>query len=282
MNETLPPLHLFARLTAGAAFFLLIAGGLVTSTGSGLAVPDWPLSFGQFFPPMVGGVFFEHGHRVIAGAVGLLTFTLGFWIHKKESRPWVKILAYVACAAIVLQAILGGMTVLFKLPAPISVSHACLGQAVFCMILALTQATSPWFIRPETSGAAKNLWKLSAAAVAAVYLQLFWGAIVRHTGQGFTLHLLWALPVTLILLFSIYKVLNNFSGQTALTHPALFLALLLPLQLALGFVAMQIRQSPTLELSFHQAAAMTTAHVGVGALILGTSVILTIRAYRLR
>src|SRR5438093_4990523 len=83
-------LHLFACLTAVATFFLIIAGGLVTSTGSGLAVPDWPLSFGMLFPPMVGGIFYEHGHRMVAGTVALMTLVLAAWLARKEPRRWVR------------------------------------------------------------------------------------------------------------------------------------------------------------------------------------------------
>ena len=124
-----------ARLTAVCTFFLLIAGGLVTSTASGLAVPDWPLSYGQFFPPMVGGIFFEHGHRMVAGVVGLLTVALAAWIQLREPRRWVRRLGALAAFGILLQAGLGGLTVIYSLPALLSILHACLGQIVFCLIL---------------------------------------------------------------------------------------------------------------------------------------------------
>src|SRR5262249_32873142 len=109
-------LHRFAVLTAGATFVLLFAGGLVTSTGSGLAVPAWPLAFGQFFPEMVGGVLFEHGHRLVASAVGLLTVVLAGWVVLRDTRPAVRLLGLSALGAVVLQGVLGGITVLYKLP----------------------------------------------------------------------------------------------------------------------------------------------------------------------
>jgi len=131
MNKTL---HRFSQFTAGATLILIVAGGLVTSTGSGLAVPDWPLSFGTLFPEMTGGVLYEHGHRLIAGTVALLAIALMIWILKKETRRWVKVIAVTAVAAVLCQALLGGLTVLFRLPTPISVSHACLAQLFFCLI----------------------------------------------------------------------------------------------------------------------------------------------------
>jgi len=114
--------HRFALAVAIAAAALLAAGGLVTSTGSGLAVPDWPLSFGQVFPPMVGGVLYEHGHRMIASAVGLMTMILMFWFRARERRPAVRWLAYAAFFGVVIQGILGGMTVLMRLPIAVSVA----------------------------------------------------------------------------------------------------------------------------------------------------------------
>src|SRR3989442_8341676 len=123
-----PPvgLHRFAVLTAAATFVLLFVGGLVTSTGSGLAVPDWPLSFGQVFPPMVGGILFEHGHRLVAALVGCLTLVLALWIAVGQPRPMVRPPRVLALFAVVLQGVLGGVTVLYKLPLARSVTPACL------------------------------------------------------------------------------------------------------------------------------------------------------------
>src|SRR5437667_6906114 len=101
-------LHRLAVATAGATLVLLFLGGLVTSTGSGLAVPDWPLSFGQVFPPMVGGVLFEHGHRMAASLVGLLTLILSTWTVVSEPRPGVRALAIAMIVAVILQGVLGG------------------------------------------------------------------------------------------------------------------------------------------------------------------------------
>src|ERR1041384_1423270 len=127
MSRTLLWLHRFAETTSVATFFLVIAGGLVTSTGSSLSVPDWPLSYGQLMPPMVGGVFYEHGHRMVAGAVATLMLILAIWIGVREPRRWVKTIAFAGLGAVLLQALLGGLTVLFLLPHPISVPHARLG-----------------------------------------------------------------------------------------------------------------------------------------------------------
>ena len=136
-------IHRFAVFTAGFTFLLIVAGALVTSTGSGLAVPDWPLSFGQYFPEMTGGVFFEHGHRMIAGTVGILTTVLAVWLWVKEKRRWICWLGTGAWLAVITQAVLGGITVLHKLPTIVSASHAVLAQIFFCSLIAVAFFTRP-------------------------------------------------------------------------------------------------------------------------------------------
>lgn len=180
-------LHRFAVFTSFCTFLLIVAGGMVTSTGSGLAVPDWPLSYGQVMPPMVGGIFYEHGHRMIASFVGFLTVILALWIWRKDARRWMKILGFVALAAVIIQGILGGLTVLFLLPTPVSVSHAGLAQSFFCVTALLALFTSRWWheTTPTLShDAARPLAFMAAGLVLVVFVQLLLGAIVRHTGSG--------------------------------------------------------------------------------------------------
>src|SRR6185503_17674650 len=177
-------LHRFAVATAGATFVLLFLGGLVTSTGSALAVPDWPLSFGQVFTPMVGGVVFEHGHRLAAAVVGCLTVVLALWTVVGDARASVRVLGLLALLAVLLQGILGGITVLYKLPLAVSVTHACLAQIFFCSTVALAIVTSPaWFApRPRRSPAALSV--LAGLTTGAVLGQLVLGALMRHMQAG--------------------------------------------------------------------------------------------------
>ena len=128
LRETPRWLRRFTKFVAGSTLFLIFAGAMVTSTGSGLAVPDWPLSYGMFFPPMVGGIFYEHGHRMIASAVGFLTIIQAVWLQMREPRKFVRILGWTALAAVIVQGILGGLTVIFLLPTAVSVSHAALAE----------------------------------------------------------------------------------------------------------------------------------------------------------
>lgn len=166
---------------------LIVAGGLVTSTGSGLAVPDWPLSYGRLMPPMVGGIFYEHGHRMIASFVGFLTVILAIWLWRRESRSWVKTLGFIALGAVITQGILGGLTVLFLLPTAISVSHATLAQTFFCITIVLAVVTSRWWIEKSLTldlDLSSSIRTLSVAVVGSLYVQLILGALMRHTGSG--------------------------------------------------------------------------------------------------
>src|SRR3954453_3032388 len=140
-------LHRFAVLVAVSTLFLVIAGASVTSNQAGLSVPDWPLSYGQVMPEMKGGVFYEHGHRIIASAVGLLTVILVVWLWRAESRLWVRWLGLAALAGVILQGVLGGLTVLYLLPKAVSISHACLAQLFFSTTVALALFTSPGWRR---------------------------------------------------------------------------------------------------------------------------------------
>src|SRR5262249_37053908 len=130
-------LHRFATFVAGCTVLLILAGSFVTSAGSGLPVPAWPTTYGWnmfTFPPskMVGGIFYEHGHRLIASGVGMLTIALTVWLWLTEPRRWLRWLGVGALAAVVAQGVLGGLTVLFFLPASVSTAHAGLAEIFFC------------------------------------------------------------------------------------------------------------------------------------------------------
>lgn len=188
-------LHRFALLTAIATFLLIFVGGLVTSTGSGLSVPDWPTTYGQnmfTFPidQWVGGIKYEHGHRLFASLVGFLTVILTVWVAVKEERKWVKWLTFYSLGAVILQGILGGLTVLYLLPTAISVSHGMLAQTFFCAVSTIALVTSQWWREErEYIDAEENslLQRISIVAALFVFLQLAFGAILRHTYSGLSI-----------------------------------------------------------------------------------------------
>jgi len=289
--------HRFAVFTAASTLFLIFVGGLVTSTGSGLAVPDWPLSYGQIFPPMVGGVFFEHGHRMVAASVGLLTVVLTFWVLAKDRRRWVGWLAACALFTVILQGVLGGITVLFLLPTAVSVAHACLAQAFFCLTVTIAVVTGRRWESAAAGGRQVDggLRAATAGLAGVVYVQLILGAVMRHLGAGLAIpdfplsfgrlvppffnaaiaihfaHRVWALIVVAIAVMVSVRVMSRHRGASLLVRPVMLLWILVPAQVALGAMAVWTGKS----------VVPTTAHVACGAAILATSLVLALRSFRM-
>src|SRR5258707_2563686 len=189
-------LHRYALLVAVCTLFLVVAGGLVTSNDAGLSVPDWPLSYGKLMPPMEGGIFFEHGHRMVATTVGMLTIILAGWLWRSEQRRWMRRLGFIALAAVIAQGLLGGATVIFMLPKPVSISHACLAQLFFSTTVLIALFTSAEWRRElpmaEDSGA-PALHALATAVPLCVLAQLALGAAARHRALSVLLHVTWAM-----------------------------------------------------------------------------------------
>jgi cytochrome c oxidase assembly protein subunit 15 len=294
-----PRLHRYALLTAGFTFILLLAGALVTSTGSSLAVPDWPLSFGKFFPEMKGGVLFEHGHRMVAGTVALLTLGLAVYTQWVEKRLWVKKLAWCALGAVILQAVLGGVTVLLHLPTEVSVAHAGLAQIFFCLIISLSLVTSKNWIEDRDRKIKLTAVSIRTAALMTtilVYVQILIGAITRHSGFGLAIpdwplsfgQLLpneWSEAILLqfshtrvgafIILVLVnwlcFKVCTQYAEEKALFWPAASAALLVWLQCFLGVLVIATEKS----------IVPTSVHVITGAVLLASVLVLTLNSFRL-
>jgi len=294
-------LHRFAMLTAAATFVLIFVGGLVTSTGSALAVPDWPLSFGKFFPKMEGGVLYEHGHRMIAGAVAIMMLVLMVWTLMRQRSRRVRYVAVAAFGLVIFQAVLGGLTVLLLLPLPIAVAHAATAQAFFCLTVALCLFTgSRWnsalsLPLSPVERARPPLPLLAAITTAAIYGQILIGAVMRHMGAGLAIpdfplsfgrvvpplesifiavnfaHRFGALVTAFLVVWTVVRVLRFHRNEPMLGRPAITLMLLLIAQIGVG--AMTIWTG--------KAVVPTTAHVAVGAGVLAASLVLTLRSYRL-
>jgi heme a synthase len=177
-------LRRFTKLVTASTLFLIFAGAMVTSTDSGLAVPDWPLSYGMLMPPMVGGIFYEHGHRMIATAVGILTIIQAVWLQRREPKRFVRVLGWLSLGTVIVQGILGGLTVIFLLPLAISVSHAGLAEIFLCINVAIAFFTSRWYYSLSSleKGAAPvgMAWGLTFL----VFAQILAGAVMRHLGAG--------------------------------------------------------------------------------------------------
>jgi cytochrome c oxidase assembly protein subunit 15 len=276
--------HRFAVFTGCCTFLLLIAGALVTSNDAGLSVPDWPLSYGSLLPPMVGGIFYEHGHRMIAASVGLLSIVLAVWLWRVETRRWVRWLGVAAVGAVIAQGILGGLTVLFFLPPAVSSAHAALAQLFFCTILSIALFTSAWWERTQPLArdmAGLGIHSLATAAAAAVLVQLLLGAAFRHKGFGIIPHLVGAAVVTVLILTLARTLRRRFADIAVLRNFSRLLYLLIGLQLLLGAAAWWSRVYAA---QFPQPipimVTLTVIHTVTGALVLASTVLLTLVCHR--
>jgi heme a synthase len=285
-------LNRYAILVACATFFLIIAGALVTSNDAGLATPDWPLSNGQFFPKMVGNLFWEHGHRMVATTVGMLTIGLAFYIRVKEKRRWVLKLGMFALIAVVAQGLLGGLTVKLMLPLAVSTAHATLAQLFFCTTVSLAVFTSRSWMEarplPEEKGRLP-LRYLCTAALVTIFLQLILGATLRHSAtwdqhlptELILAHIGGALAVTLALGSAALTTLRRHKDVPFLARPAIVALVLLVVQLSLGIAAYVVRlASPNDPQPLNPMISITVAHVACGALVFVTTIILTLRTFR--
>jgi cytochrome c oxidase assembly protein subunit 15 len=292
-------LHRYAKLVAASTVLLIAAGGMVTSTGSGLSVPDWPNTYGWFmfsFPmdKWVGGIFYEHSHRLIASTVGFLTVILAIWTWRVETRAWVRWLGVAALGAVILQGVLGGITVLLRLPAPVSIGHAALAQLFFCITLTLAAVTSRSWTAPHPALNDATLRRLATATTLIVYIQILLGATMRHTGAGMAIptfplafghllppvwttaiaihfaHRLGALVVVAAIAATTAHVWWHHRGRGEFVRPATLLMLLVCSQATLGALVVLSGLHPI----------VNTAHVVNGALLLGTALVLALRVHR--
>src|SRR5919108_6548994 len=280
--------HRLAVILACATFPLLFIGGLVTSKGAGLAVPDWPTSFGypMFLYPwskMVGNVFYEHSHRLVASAVGLLTIALALAFWFGEGRSWLRRLGVAALLLVILQGVVGGLRVVLLEPT-LAIVHAALAQAFFALTVSLAIFTSPKWTeelnrKPLADGV--RLRRLCAITTAMIYLQAIFGAVLRHTGERVDAHLFFAALVTLHVAFILARVMRTHRDHPTLTRAARVLGTLLLLQLTLGAGSYFGKFTSTLGLSGGTLVVITTTHLVAGALMLATSQFLTLRTYRL-
>jgi cytochrome c oxidase assembly protein subunit 15 len=289
--------HRYALALVAATVLLLVAGGLVTSTGSGLAVPDWPLSFGQVFPKMQGGVLFEHGHRLVASAIGLMTVVLAVWFGRREPRRGVRRLAYAALALVVTQGLLGGLTVLLRLPTIVSVAHACTAQIVFSLMVALAVTTSRRFLDAGEEGGTvpRSIGTLAAVATAVTFGQVILGALMRHTGAGLAIPDVPLAFGRLVPPLLSFEIAVHFAHRvTALLVAALVVILAircaplrrypeiaLPARLATTLVLLQILLGGAAVVT-RLAIVPATLHVVTGALLLGCLLTVTLFGFRRR
>ncbi|MBI3829961.1 MAG: COX15/CtaA family protein [Planctomycetes bacterium] len=263
--------------------------------GTGLA------STYYFFGPMPGwihvpNVSAEHGHRLLAGTVGFMTAVLAGALWVTDRRAWVRRLGVVALIAVVVQAVLGGVTVHLQLPPLVSASHGSLAQAFFAMLVTLAVATAPgWFeerpLIPQTDR--KPLQRLTRMMVGAFYLQVILGAAVRHAEYypdytDLSAKFMWHLGAHLVGLLWVahtfgavlVRVIRRHGEEPALMRPVSLLTMLLGAQILLGIGALFIRLTETEYDPSALKLLVRTAHVAGGALSLVTAVWIMLVAHR--
>ncbi len=269
--------HRLALGTAVATAVLIVFGGLVTNTGAALAVPDWPNTFGHnlFLYPwsgMVGGVFYEHSHRLLGATVGLLTLALAAALWRRGAA--LRTLGLVAVATVIAQGVLGGLRVVL-LRDELALVHGPLAQAFFALVATLAYLTSPAADAPASAD--RPLRRLAIAAAAVTYAQIVLGALLTH-GGWLWLHVGGALAV-----FAVVPVLTARARRTgdAVAAPlSLAVLALLGVQLALGIGAYLARFSSIWIPGEHATMlALPVAHRLVGGLILSATVVLAVRLH---
>jgi cytochrome c oxidase assembly protein subunit 15 len=281
-------MHRFACFLAFATFLLIVAGANVTSHRAGLSVPDWPTTYGQFmfsFPASkwVGNILYEHGHRLIASVVGMLTIVLAFWLVRVEPRRWVRRLGIAALAAVIAQGILGGLTVKLMLPPSVSIAHACLAEAFFCIAVALAFVTSEKWRQSTPSDEvsdARLAQRLTLASTVVIYMQIILGAAIRHDEWNVLPHIFGALAVFGCVVSTLFVVLFTVKQHGFLRH-AIFLLALVTAQIALGLIALMVYVPKNADEQLSAVQVLVpTAHLALGALVLATSLVLTLKTYR--
>ena len=295
-------LHRFAKFLVACTVLLILAGSLVTSHDAGLSVPDWPTSYGWnmfTFPPSmwVANILYEHGHRLIASSVGFLTIIMAVWLWMAEPRRrWLRWFGVATLGSVVAQGLLGGLTVLFFLPAAISTAHAGLAEIFFCMTVAIAIFTSPGWLAGYHTPVDAPVRNLTSFATVLIYAQIIVGATMRHTGAGLAIpdfplmfghvipdhwsgaiaihftHRAGALLVTLTIMTLFAQVRSRHRDRRELMRPAALLVALVAAQVTLGALTVLSRRDPLLN----------SLHVVCGALVLTTSLVITLRSWHMR
>ncbi len=278
--------HYLAILTSGTTVALILAGGLVTSMNAGLAVPDWPTSFGYhmfLFPwaKMVGGIFYEHSHRLLGSLVGILTILTAATLWLREPRKWVRWLGIAAIFLVIVQGLLGGFRVI-SLKLLLAIIHACVAQLYFGLMVSLAVFTSKSWLAdiPAPGESDAGTRKIALFTVGLIYIQTIFGAVLRHTGNRLDAHFLMAFLVAIHVFLLASKALRDPASDETIRKPANAIWVLLILQLALGIGSYLGKYTVIGDtISPGTIIALTSAHVVVGALLFVTSITLALRIH---
>jgi cytochrome c oxidase assembly protein subunit 15 len=280
-----PSVHKFAIFVVGWTILLLVAGALVTSNEAALSVPDWPLSYGTLTPPMVGGIRYEHSHRVIAGVLAVLSIVLAVWVWAKDERRWLRWFSVIAVAGIAAQAVLGGEVVRQLLHYWLPVMHACFAQIVFAALLGIAVFTSRWWIsdQPQVEDpGSPSIHSLAILNAIVIYLQVILGAGFRHKEIPVWPHMVGALIVLGMAIWLAAVLRRRFEKSVAISRTRILLHAILGTQLLLGLGAYWSRVTTAdAPQPMPLMVTLTVLHTVVGAILFGVSILIVLLCYRL-
>ncbi len=279
--------HWAAVAAASLTWPLLISGARVTTNRVGMAVPDWPTTFGinMFLYNMLDapwGVYIEHSHRLFGSLVGVATIVLTAWILAADRRRWMKFVGAAALFAVVVQGLIGGTRVL-KNSTYYAAIHGCSGQLVFATLVAVCVFTGRDWLGFESPRAdVPHLRRRAAVTTALIYAQIVAGALLRHFGAGLVVHAVLAAAVWGHAAFLFARVEHLKVDLPWLVLPSRFMAVFVTLQVVLGIGAWWMLRpfdGVARPVSNLQALARS-GHVVNGALLLASSMVVTLRSFR--
>jgi cytochrome c oxidase assembly protein subunit 15 len=271
-----PGVHKYALFLVAWAVILLTAGALVTSEDAALAVPDWPLSYGTLNPPMVGGIAFEHSHRLIAAGLGLFIIILAFLLWRYEARRWMKWLGFAALGTVIFQGVLGGLTVLKLLHYWLPVMHAGTAEIMFAILVSIAVFTSRWYMQDLPQYAdqgSPSIHFIVTINSMVIFLQVLVGAGFRHKYLSLRPHVFGAPIVLAMVIWTAAVLRRRFPEVSAIIRMRKLLHSIVGLQILLGLVALWARinaaddPQPMLPV-----VASTVVHTVVGAFLFATSI----------
>ena len=297
----------FSILTVLSTVALIAWGGFVTSIGAGMAVPDWPASFGSFDPFRTGfhdptdpaaqwwhsvPILAEHGHRLLGMLVGLFTMRLAGGTWMKDPRRWMRWLGVAALVLVIAQGILGGLRVVY-ISMDLAVVHACVAQIFFAMIVAMTLFTSRWWMQPRVppveAGKLRKLRILAGITIGVLYIQIILGALLRHPGASIDqtlaiLHITGAFVCTIAIAALVVYIRRHFAAEKLLKTASSIIVGVLIIQLTLGFTAyfVILDEAGVLQPSNFQVI-VNSAHLVVGSFLFATAAsigIISMRSHR--
>jgi len=280
-----PGVHRFAVFVVIWTILLLVAGALVTSNDAALAVPDWPLSYGSLTPPMVGGIFYEHSHRLIAGGLGIFALVLAVLVWVKDGRRWLRWFGIIAVLGVAVQAVLGGQVVIRLLHYWLPVIHACFAQIVFAAVLSIAVFTSGWWVTDRASledRGTPTIHSLVLLNALIVYFQVFLGAGFRHQDLPIWPHIAGSMLVLASVVWTTVVLRKRFSQSRELSKARALLHAVFGVQFLLGLGAYWARLTTAdAPQPMRLMVVLTVTHTVVGALLFAVSVLTVLLCYRL-